>query len=46
MVATVVWSARMAANVIGLALGAALIGLSLRRGAIKERYGRWNRLIV
>jgi len=23
-----------------------LIALSLRRGAIKERYGSWNRMIV
>ena len=30
----------------GIALGAALIALSLRRGPIRERYGDWSRLIV
>ena len=32
--------------VASLVAGAALIALSFRRGAIKERYGGWNRLIV
>jgi len=27
-------------------LGSALIALSIRRGAIRERYGSWQRLIV
>ena len=26
--------------------GAALIALSFRRGAIRERYGNWSRLLV
>ncbi|MFV0624305.1 NAD-dependent epimerase/dehydratase family protein [Sphingomonas sp. ac-8] len=35
------------AHLVGsLVAGAALIALSLRRGAIGERYGNWNRLIV
>jgi nucleoside-diphosphate-sugar epimerase/uncharacterized membrane protein len=29
-----------------LVCGVLLIGLSLRRGAIRNRYGRWNRLLV
>ncbi len=32
--------------IASLAAGAALIALSFRRGQIRERYGRWTRLIV
>ena len=32
--------------IASLACGVALIGLSLRRGAIRERYAGWQKLIV
>jgi len=34
------------ATVVSVLLGLALMGLSLRRGAIQERYGNWDRVIV
>ena len=36
----------MAATIVSVVLGVALIALSLRRGLIRERYGNWSRLIV
>ena len=46
MLTPFIWSAGPWANGAGIALGAALIALSLRRGPIRERYGDWSRLIV
>jgi hypothetical protein len=40
-----VFDAEMPATIFSLASGAALIGLSLRRGPIRQRYGDWNRLL-
>jgi hypothetical protein len=42
----IVTGAAGAARGIDLALGLVLIGLSLPRGAVHERYGRWQRFIV
>jgi len=33
-------------TVLSVLCGVALIGLSLRRGPIRERYGDWTRLLV
>lgn len=41
-----VYNADAAQTIAGLACGVALIGLSLRRGAIRERYAGWQKLIV
>jgi hypothetical protein len=38
--------ADMPATLFGVLVGAALAGLSLRRGPILERYGSWSRLLV
>jgi hypothetical protein len=40
-----VFDAEMPATIFSLASGAALIGLSLRRGPIRQRYSDWNRLL-
>lgn len=44
--APLLWEADTLSTVVSVALGAALVALSIRRGPIRERYGRWNRLIV
>jgi nucleoside-diphosphate-sugar epimerase len=36
----------LAGAIASVIAGAALIGLSFRRGEIRERYGNWNRLLV
>jgi hypothetical protein len=41
-----VYESNGAQLVASLVAGAALIALSLRRGAIRERYGAWQRRIV
>jgi nucleoside-diphosphate-sugar epimerase len=41
-----VYDANALQIIASLACGAALIGLSLRRGAIRERYADWQKLIV
>jgi hypothetical protein len=41
-----VFGASTTATVVSIACGVALVGLSLRRGVIRERYGAWSRLIV
>jgi nucleoside-diphosphate-sugar epimerase len=40
-----VWEANTLTLVVSVALGLALIVLSIRRGPIRERYGHWSRLI-
>ena len=40
------YDAGTSATAASLACGALLIGLSLRRGPIRGRYGSWSRLIV
>jgi hypothetical protein len=40
------FDANLVATVVTVALGAALMALSIRRGPIRESYGNWNRLIV
>jgi hypothetical protein len=40
------YGADWVATVASLACGVALIGLSVRRGRIRNHYGTWNRLIV
>jgi hypothetical protein len=46
MAAPFMFGAGMTSTVVSIFLGAALVVLSIRRGAIQERYGNWNRLIV
>ena len=46
LVTPFVYDADAAQIIASLACGAALIGLSLRRGAIRERYAGWQKLIV
>ena len=46
MAAPFMFGAGMTSTVVSMFLGAALVALSIRRGAIQERYGNWNRLIV
>jgi hypothetical protein len=40
------YGADTAATIASLACGLALIALSLRRGPVRQRYGRWQKLIV
>jgi hypothetical protein len=40
------WDAGPLATVVTVALGVALAALSVRRGPIRERYGRWDRMVV
>jgi hypothetical protein len=40
-----VWEASTLTLAVSVALGLALIVLSIRRGKIRERYGNWSRLI-
>ena len=46
MAAPFMFAAGMAATIVSVVLGVALIALSLRRGLIRERYGNWDRLII
>ena len=46
MAAPFMFGAGMISTVVSTVLGAALVVLSIRRGAIQERYGNWNRLII
>ena len=46
MAAPLMFAAGMAATIVSVVLGVALIALSLRRGLIRERYGNWGRLFV
>ena len=46
MVAPFRFAAGMAATIVSVVLGVALIALSLRRGLIRERYGNWERWII
>lgn len=41
-----VYDADLVATLASIASGAALIGLSIRRGPIRESYAGWNRLII
>ena len=41
-----IYNADAVQTIVGMACGVALIGLSLRRGAIRERYAGWQKLIV
>jgi nucleoside-diphosphate-sugar epimerase len=41
-----IYNADLVATVVSIISGAALIGLSVRRGPIRDRYGNWNRLLV
>ena len=45
MAAPFMFIASTTATVVSVLLGAALSGLSLRRGPIRERYGTWDRVI-
>jgi hypothetical protein len=40
-----IWEASTLTLVVSVALGLALIVLSIRRGPVRERYGNWSRLI-
>jgi nucleoside-diphosphate-sugar epimerase len=46
MAAPFLFGAGTVSTVVSVVLGVALVALSIRRGAIRERYGTWNRLIV
>ena len=46
MAAPFMFSADIAATIVSMGLGAALIALSVRRGLIRERYGNWDRWII
>ena len=46
MAAPFMFAAGMAATIVSVVLGVALIALSMRRGLIRERYGDWGRLII
>ena len=46
MVAPFMFAAGMAATIVSVVLGVALIALSLRRGLIRERYGNWEHWII
>ena len=46
MAAPFIFTADTTATVVSMVAGAALIGLSLRCGPIRERYGNWDHLIV
>ena len=46
MAAPFIFGAAIVTTVISMALGVALIVLSIRRGRIRERYGNWDRLII
>ena len=41
-----IYDANAMQAIAGIACGLALIALSLRRGAIRERYGEWQKVIV
>ena len=41
-----IYDANAMQAIAGIACGLALISLSLRRGAIRERYGEWQKVIV
>jgi hypothetical protein len=41
-----VYEAELMATLTSFASGAALIAFSMRRGAIRERYGNWSRFLV
>jgi hypothetical protein len=41
-----IYGASMTATVASVACGAALVALSIRRGAIREQYGSWSRVVV
>lgn len=41
-----IYSAGMSATLASILCGLALIGLSIRRGPIPGRYGKWNRVLV
>jgi len=46
LVTPFVYDADVGQAIAGIACGLALIALSLRRGAIRERYGEWQSMIV
>ena len=46
MAAPFLFVASTTATVVSVLLGLALMGLSLRRGTIRERYGNWDRVIA
>lgn len=46
LILALVYEADVAGTIASIISGAALIGLSFRRGAIRERYGNWNHLLV
>ena len=46
MAAPLMFTAGTTATIVSVIVGVALMGLSLRRGPIRERYGNWDRLIV
>lgn len=41
-----IFDADTVTTIISIVLGVALIGLSIRRGPIREHYGNWNRFII
>ncbi len=46
LITPLVYEANAIQTIAGIACGLALVALSLRRGAIGERYGEWQRMIV
>ena len=46
MAAPFILGASMGTTVVSIVLGVALVVLSIRRGAIRERYGNWDRVII
>jgi hypothetical protein len=46
MITPFAYGAGWPATVASLLCGVALIGLSVRRGPIRNRYGAWSRLLV
>ncbi len=46
LITPLIYGADAIQAIAGIACGLALIALSLRRGAIRERYGEWQKMIV
>jgi hypothetical protein len=46
LVTPFIYDASIVATLVSIASGVALVGLSIQRGPIRERYGNWNRVLV
>lgn len=46
IIVSFIFNADMITTIISMILGVGLIGLSLQRGSIRERYGNWDRFIM